>query len=396
MVKYMEYKFESVKELVRQTELNIKTVDRENLPISDELVKMKGGGWRLKLVESPLVQKLMYLMNVDYYKHRFSKSFTSYIKSEMALYMTEPEMADEKNVARIIKDIRRCEKMIQAKPYEYFFLNLRNLTDKERKTFVTDKYMLQKMSMTGARRLHDVELNEKYNFYLLAKPFFKREVVLLNKDSHYEEFEKVALSLGKMIFKPTSLGCGGGVFVAEVDTPEKVKQEFDKVVSDGGTWVAEELIKQTAEMASWNQTSVNTMRVLSFSTEDEIKFTTCFLRTGRNGAVVDNGGAGGVFAAVDDETGIVISDGKDEKAKSYACHPDSKQVFKGWQVPRWDELKETAAALHSIVFPYMKYIGWDFALTDQGWVVIEGNWGQFLQQAATGVGLRPVFDKYVK
>ena len=23
------------------------------------------------------------------------------------------------------------------------------------------------------------------------------------------------------------------------------------------------------------------------------------------------------------------------------------------------------------------YVGWDFALTDNGWVLIEGNWGQF-------------------
>lgn len=44
----------------------------------------------------------------------------------------------------------------------------------------------------------------------------------------------------------------------------------------------------------------------------------------------------------------------------------------------------------------MKYIGWDFALTERGWVLIEGNWGQYVaQQSALGKGLRTEFDKYI-
>lgn len=40
-----------------------------------------------------------------------------------------------------------------------------------------------------------------------------------------------------------------------------------------------------------------------------------------------------------------------------------------------------------------KYIAWDFAYTPNGWVLIEGNWGQFLSQFATGKGLRKRFEK---
>lgn len=171
---------------------------------------------------------------------------------------------------------------------------------------------------------------------------------------------------------------------------------FDKVVSYGGNWVAEELIVQAEDMANWNMSSVNTIRLLSFSTDEGIKFTTSFIRTGRDGAVVDNGGAGGIFAAIDEDSGKIITDGFDEFAHLYVCHPNSNIKYKGWQVPYWEELKETAIAVHSTVFPDMKYIGWDFALTEKGWVLIEGNWGQFLQQAPLGFGLRNVFDNYVK
>lgn len=188
----------------------------------------------------------------------------------------------------------------------------------------------------------------------------------------------------------------GGIFVADVSNSEKARKVFDKVVSCGGNWVAEELIVQAEEMANWNMSSVNTVRLLSFCTDDGIKFTTSFIRTGRDGAVVDNGGAGGIFAAIDEDSGKIITDGFDEFAHLYVCHPNSNIKYKGWQVPYWEELKETAIAVHSTVFPDMKYIGWDFALTEKGWVLIEGNWGQFLQQAPLGFGLRNVFDNYVK
>lgn len=42
-----------------------------------------------------------------------------------------------------------------------------------------------------------------------------------------------------------------------------------------------------------------------------------------------------------------------------------------------------------------KYIAWDFAYTPNGWVLIEGNWGQFLSQFATGKGLRKQFEKLI-
>ena len=34
------------------------------------------------------------------------------------------------------------------------------------------------------------------------------------------------------------------------------------------------------------------------------------------------------------------------------------------------------------------FIGWDFALTKEGWVLVEGNWSQFVCQAAADVGVK--------
>ena len=42
-----------------------------------------------------------------------------------------------------------------------------------------------------------------------------------------------------------------------------------------------------------------------------------------------------------------------------------------------------------------KYIGFDFALTNEGWDLIEGNWGQFVGQIAAQEGIKNKFDKYL-
>ena len=90
-------------------------------------------------------------------------------------------------------------------------------------------------------------------------------------------------------------------------------------------------------------------------------------------------------------TGTIITDGKDEKNNIYVSHPDSGVVYKGWQVPRWTELILLVEKLHKTMSKH-KYVAWDFALTNEGWVLIEGNWGQFVcQQSCMGRGFKKDF-----
>lgn len=76
-------------------------------------------------------------------------------------------------------------------------------------------------------------------------------------------------------------------------------------------------------MAALNESSCNTVRYLSFLNKSGFFAITPFLRTGRKGSVVDNAGAGGIFANVDVKTGVVYTNGIDELGNEYECHPDS-------------------------------------------------------------------------
>ena len=68
----------------------------------------------------------------------------------------------------------------------------------------------------------------------------------------------------------------------------------------------------------------------------------------------------------------------------------------GFQIPRWNEAIEFVKELVQVV-PTNRYTGWDVALTDNGWIVVEGNAkGQFVWQIATRFGFKKEIEKIMK
>ena len=369
---------------------------RHSFTYDSEFIKFKGGKIKMLLRQSSIVQTLYYALKLDVISKRFSKAWENDVNVAMQQFLTKEELNDKELCNNIRKDIFKCYRICKSKPIEYFLFGLRNFDTAKRKTFITDTEMLHMLSKTGTRKLHDLELNHKGNFWKLCEPYFKRQVMIVATDNDYEQFQKMTLRLGKVICKPISMGCGGGIFIAETNSEKEIKAVFDKIVAYGGEWIIEELIKQVPQMAEWNPTSVNTIRFTTFKNSEGIHFHCPWMRTGRKGSVVDNAGSGGIYAAIDLETGKIFTDGIDEQCNEYVVHPDAKIKYNGWQVPRWEELKKLAKEMHESIMPEHRYIGWDFALTDKGWCVIEGNWGQYLQQACTKEGYKPIFEKYLK
>ncbi len=307
------------------------------------------------------------------------------------------EKFSQENNSFLIKDLKKAYLQCKASPEEYFLLDLAHADKKKRKSFVTDKFLYMTMGRIVGRKKHDEEIEDKWGFYQLAKDFFKRDAVKVQSSSDWETFRTMVLKVKHLICKPNDKALGSGIFATDVESGEDAKKLFDILLAKGGIWIVEERIVQDDRMAKWNESSVNTVRVLSFLNAEGFFIITPNLRTGRCGSVVDNAGAGGVFANVDYKTGLVESDGIDEKGKYYTAHPDSKVIFKGWQIPLWNELLKTVENIHKTVMPWHPYIGWDFALSkEKGWCVIEANWGQFLNQYVDKRGRREEFLRYVK
>ena len=218
----------------------------------------------------------------------------------------------------------------------------------------------------------------------------------LDNCTSFDSFEKFIISLGGIFIKPLLGSYGKDAYIFDSKLDSDIKELFEKLTIDkNSSWILEEQIIQSQKMAQWNSSSVNTVRVLSFLNKGKFHVITPFFRTGRKGSIVDNAGSGGIISNVDSNTGLIYTDGFDENGKSYKCHPDSGLNFKGWQIPLWKELIETVKSVHMAMSDHI-YVGWDFALTDNGWVLIEGNWGQFLNQYVDKVGGKEEFLKYMK
>ena len=78
------------------------------------------------------------------------------------------------------------------------------------------------------------------------------------------------------------------------------------------------------------------------------------------------------MVGIDKKYGKLNTDGYDELNVRYVTHPDSGVNLKGYQLPDWEQLIHMCVEM-SGQMPTVKYIGWDLAYTDRGWIVIEGN-----------------------
>lgn len=309
-------------------------------------------------------------------------------------FLTTKERNDSRLIKSLTDDIVRCWLLYQALPYEYFLFNFRYRTHTERQTFETDVDRLQTLCKVSDNHVFKDEINNKYNFYQLAKQFFKRDVIRIDSYSKVDAFVGFCKHYKDVFIKPLEGSKGNGARVYSYINDYSATCVYKELVKEGASWMVEERIHQSAEMAQWNETSVNTIRIPSFLRDGKFTVIWTRMRMGKKGAIVDNAGAGGIVVNVDPLTGVITSDGIDEAHNHFDKHPDCGLTFKGWQVPRWDELLKTVEELHRTVFNKHIYVAWDFALTDDGWVVIEGNWGQLLgQQTASQIGVRKQFHE---
>lgn len=298
--------------------------------------------------------------------------------------LSKEELANKRLVNSITNDLVKCYLTYAATPEEYFAFEFRNKSHKEREKYLTnmnkDKILIDKIGWSKIMRLRD-----KQETYRLLHEFFMRDVCFVDSESDRNRYLEFVGKHKKYFVKPIDGMCGKGAAIIEGD-------KFDKLLSQG-RWIAEELVEQTAEIAQFNSSSINTVRLPTFFKDGKFTILAPFFRTGRKGSIVDNGGAGGIFAALDSTTGKIISDGHSELNEIYIKHPDTEISFKGFVIPHWNDLLEKAHQAHAKLSD-QRYIAWDFALTPQGWKLIEANsMGQFLWQYATKTGVREAFLK---
>lgn len=290
-----------------------------------------------------------------------------------------------------IKDMIRMNQLYGFTFEEYLYFHFADKSVKERRAFVAD---WEHLGYTCAMNDPDnVEIfDNKWKTYQKYRPYYHRDVDYIEGYAGKAAFEEFASRHSDFIVKPLDQSCGHGVGIVHGgDT------SFEELLRENnGRFLIEELIDQSEEMAQFHPASVNTVRVTTIKLEEEVLIVHPFMRMGQHGNHVDNGGAGGIMCTIDAESGKIIA-AADENGHSFTRHPDSGIEILGFKIPRWAELRNFVTELARIV-PDNHYTGWDLALTDYGWVLVEANRrGQFVGwQIPTQVGFREELNKIMK
>ncbi|MCP4581439.1 MAG: hypothetical protein GY839_07450 [candidate division Zixibacteria bacterium] len=154
----------------------------------------------------------------------------------------------------------------------------------------------------------------------------------------------------------------------------------DNLINDpdlkNDVYIIEKTIKQHPFLDNYCDTSAQTIRILTFKTSSkEIEILARHLKLARKGSYIDNIALSGLGAGVD-ENGVLdyarlITE---DDIVLYENHPDTGYPVKGVTIPYFSEVIELAKKAQSRML-HLRLVGWDILITENGPVIVEGNYG---------------------
>jgi len=217
------------------------------------------------------------------------------------------------------------------------------------------------------------------NNYDRLFPNEKKPKTIIRKigDEYYDENYKSCLiddilkhkRYNKIIIKPT-INASGGRGIAQLNFKDLEKFLNHEKRSN---LIVQERIKQHKDLAKFNKSSVNTIRISTVKIKSVVKLCSAFLRIGRENSIVDNVTCGGHIVGVNQDGYLKEHAFKRILHLKNNKHLDSKVKFENFKIPSWTKLIKTALRLHDSV-PGLGLLSWDMAIDETGEpVLIEVN-----------------------
>ena len=266
--------------------------------------------------------------------------------------------------------------------YRYEFYKKSNYERNKFMTYRRSKRIIRKYNTKEEiRYFYDKEtFNKKFAKYI------KREFLVL-KNSSQEELKEFLSRHDQVILKPTNGSKGAGILKLEKKQFGQIKKE------DYENYIIEEVLIQHEELSAVHPSSVNTLRVITFKGE----IVACALRVGCGNGAVDNFSLQGICGCVDVESGMIMSPFKNVNLDKFAYHPTTGVKIIGLQIPNWEKCKDFAKEL-ALEVPNVNYVGWDIAVLENGFAVIEGNHdpGHRIMQSIAQTGMYEKIKEIIK
>jgi glutathione synthase/RimK-type ligase-like ATP-grasp enzyme len=302
--------------------------------------------------------------------------------------------ATEKPQQGSYKDYKKAFKKHRVTYSEYMYsYEYWRLDEEERDEFISTSEMQCIYRKLGKRGVRNV-FHDKVEFLKLFYAFIHRKWTLA-KDLTFEQFQAMIQQFD-CIAKPIDGTRGDGIFKVCASEVTDWNDLYAQCVKNNV--LLEECIQACDEIAAFHPNSLNTIRVVTISNQDKCVVFGALFRMGAHGSVVDNTHAGGVYAPINVETGIIDIEAIDSQNRHYANHPDTGKPIKEFKIPMWEEIVATCKAATKNI-PDIHFAGWDLCVTKDGQIeIIEGNHAPDFDggmQAPLKIGVKKKLQKTV-
>jgi hypothetical protein len=298
-----------------------------------------------------------------------------------------------------------------AADYSNYFITLKlqskiwALNNTHQTTLMHDKYLFERFfEQNKIPVIHSAAYNTNSFF------FINNTINLVSSIKEFLDFLNLLTKENKgmsHVFIKKKEYSLGGKHIYKIATDDLKKAEalvlpvFLEVIRSN--YLFQPVIEQHEMMNKLHPYSLNTIRFVTYTNQEKIpNIFSCYLRIGMNKSYLDNVSSGGLFVAIDIETGAPISDGysdiRNGRGRTYKRHRDSGILFKDITIPYFNEAKNVIREAAQLV-PDLKVIGWDVAIQPQGPILIEGNSDPGMMDtdvAEQGYGNNPVFKELLK
>lgn len=218
----------------------------------------------------------------------------------------------------------------------------------------------------------ELAYQDKNNYETILPNVKKPSTIAQRKHGFYEvggvisgkkEVLEVCNNMKEAIIKPTINSCQGrGV---QLFTTENGKLNDGTSIEDfldgyGEDYIIQERVRQHPFLNSLNESSLNTMRILTLRVGNEVKILCTAIRVGGKGSITDNGYGGGFCTGID-EKGQLKPHGYRLTTGEHIEQLQNGIKLEGLVIPHYEKVIAKAKEL-ALTLPYLRIIGWDFTI----------------------------------
>lgn len=214
---------------------------------------------------------------------------------------------------------------------------------------------------------------QKNEFNKYYKDFIHRKWAVLDTASTFDQiYSFIEICGGKAIVKPLDDMQGHGIYRINSKNTGKI-DDLILQLRNGSRFLLEEIVENAQSLKVINPTSLNTVRVNTLLDKQlNVHYLNFVLRVGGTNAEVDNFSSGGVIYSINKDKGVVDNYGTDKSGSFFAFHPSTNVPMLGLEIPYFADLKRFVDRIARLN-PKAKLVGWDIAITENGFELIEGN-----------------------